>query len=88
MVYFKSRGSKDDVFPPREVAAIVTRVFEDGDISVMSIYETGSRFEVKIKQGQEPGQWDWMPFQKDQQLRAGYSEPQSETNKAFFTAAP
>ena len=72
MVYFKTRGSLDGVFPPRDFAAIVTRVYEDGDISVMSIGEAGVRFEVKIKQGQEPGQWDWMPFQKDQQLRAGY----------------
>ena len=74
IVYFKSRGSLDGVFPPRDVAAIVTRIYGDGDISVMSFYETGTRHEVKISQGQENGQWDWMPFQKDQQARLAKEE--------------
>ena len=68
-VYFKSRGSLDGVFPPRDVASMITRIYDSGEVSVVSFSEEGLRFEVKIKQGQEPGCWDWMPFQKDQQAR-------------------
>jgi len=57
------------VFPARDFAAIITRVYEDGNISVVSFSEMGLRFEENISQGQGGGQWDWMPFQKDQQAR-------------------
>lgn len=80
MVYFKTRGSNDGVYPTRDLAAIVTRVYEDGDISVCAFRECGMNNEVKIKQGQEPGQWDWMPFQKDQQARVGYVEVEKTQN--------
>ncbi len=59
IVMFKTRGSADGVYPPRDFAAIITRVYEDGDISVASFGETGMRFEVKISQGNEGGQWNW-----------------------------
>jgi hypothetical protein len=32
----------------------------------------GIFFSDWLDQGQEGGQWDWMPFQKDQQARLGY----------------
>lgn len=69
VVYYKSRGSADGVFPSKEVASIVTAVHEDGSVALVTFYETGLRFEQKTTQGQELGQWDWMPFQKDQQAR-------------------
>lgn len=69
MVYFKTRGSLDGVFPPRDFAAIITRVYENTNVSLASFGETGIRFELNVTQGQEPGQWDWMPFQKDQVAR-------------------
>ncbi len=69
MVFYKSRGSADGVFPPRDFASIITRVYETGEVSLVSFSEMGLRFEEKLTQGQEPGQWDWMPFQKDQQAR-------------------
>jgi hypothetical protein len=69
MVYYKSRGSADGVYPPKDIASIITAVHEDGDVSLATFYETGLRFEPKTSQGQELGQWDWMPFQKDQQAR-------------------
>lgn len=69
MVYFKSRGSADGAFPARDFAAIITKVYSDTMISLCSFSETGMRFEVNVEQGQEGGQWDWMPFQKDQQAR-------------------
>jgi hypothetical protein len=69
MVYYKSRGSADGVYPPQDVASIITKVHEDGSVALVTFYETGMRFEPKTTQGQEGGQWDWMPYQKDQQAR-------------------
>lgn len=79
VVYFKARGSADGVFPPRDFAAIVTRVYEDGDVSVVSFSEMGIRFEEKIKQGSEGGCWDWMPYQKDQQARLSAEEKKTDS---------
>lgn len=83
MVYYKTRGSADGVFPPTHFAAIITEVKEivgepaDGVIkdwnnlivSLAVFGPQGLRFELNVYQGPEIGQWDWMPFQKDQQAR-------------------
>ena len=80
MVYYKARGSADGVFPKADRAAVVTDVKissegADGPEGTPIKYEVrlcvmnpeGLFFTNWIKQGQEGGQWDWMPFQKDQQ---------------------
>ncbi len=69
IVYYKTRGSLDGQFPPTVFAAIVTAVADDTTLSLCTFGPSGIRFEVGVKQGQEGGQWDWMPFQKDQQAR-------------------
>jgi hypothetical protein len=69
MVYYKSRGSADGVFPPINVASIITGINNDGSVSLVTFYPTGLRFETHCVQGQEIAQWDWMPFQKDQAAR-------------------
>lgn len=82
MVYYKARGSADGVFPKVDRAAIVTDVREvdhpeNGDGVGGGAFECrlsihnpdGLMFSGWLSQGQEGGQWDWMPFQKDQQLR-------------------
>lgn len=69
VVYFKTRGSLDGKFPPTEFASMITKVYKGNVVSLVTFGEAGMRFEVKVKQGQEAGQWDWMPFQKDQQAR-------------------
>ena len=69
VVYFKTRGSADGVYPPTDFASIITKVYSDTKISLVTFGEAGVRFEINVEQGQEGGQWDWMPFQKDQQAR-------------------
>lgn len=74
MVYYKTRGSADGVFPPTDFAAIITAVSnEEGPyiwkVCLATFGVSGLRFEQNVSQGQEPGQWDWMPFQKDQVAR-------------------
>lgn len=77
MVHYMARGSADGVFPKVPRAAVVT------DVRPLSTEDSGQLHEVRLcvmnpeglfftawlRQGQEGGQWDWMPFQKDQQAR-------------------
>lgn len=71
MVYYKTRGSADGVYPPTDFAAIITRVddAEAGVVSLATFGVSGLRFETGVAKGDQPGQWDWMPFQKDQMAR-------------------
>lgn len=79
VVYYKARGSADGVFPKVDRAAIVTDVQEipPKDALSTSSFQVrlsvfnpeGLFFTAWLEQGQEGGQWDWMPFQKDQQAR-------------------
>ena len=84
VVYFKTRGSADGVYPPVDFASIITKVYSDTVISLVCFGEAGIRFETSVEQGEKPGNWDWMPFQKDQQARMApgtmdesHSEPKS-----------
>lgn len=72
MVYYKTRGSADGMYPSVNFAAIITNVESNGDTGLICLAvfgPQGLRFELGVEQGQEIGQWDWMPFQKDQQAR-------------------
>lgn len=77
MVYYQTRGSADGVYPPTNFAAIVTEVCEgqagieagENCVNLVVFGPSGLRFEQHVVQGQNVGQWDWMPFQKDQQAR-------------------
>lgn len=69
MVYFNTRGSLDGAYPPRPFAAIVVDVNSDQTVGLAVFGSTGIRFEQNVRQGDLPGCWDWMPFQKDQQAR-------------------
>ena len=79
IVYYKTRGSADDVYPPTIFAAIITAVGVGDTVSLATFGVSGLRFETNVARGQDAGQWDWMPFQKDQQLRAGYNLPIGST---------
>lgn len=82
MVYYKARGSADGKFPKKDRAAIVTDVRPAGgeaegkapviwQVRLAVLNPEGLFFSDWLDQGQEGGQWDWMPFQKDQQARVG-----------------
>lgn len=82
-VYYKSRGSADGVFPSVDRAAIITDVRHsehadatENDYQVrLSVFNPeGLFFTDWLDQGQAGGNWDWMPFQKDQQARLAKEE--------------
>jgi len=75
VVYYKARGSADGVFPKKDRAAMVTDVMEIFDemnlpaghkVRLAVFNPEGLFFSDWLSQGQEGGQWDWMPFQKQQ----------------------
>lgn len=76
-MYYKSRGSADGVFPSVNRAAVVTDArFVEGisdpeanQVRLTVFNPEGIFFSDWLYQGQNPGNWDWMPFQKDQQAR-------------------
>lgn len=50
--------------------AMITAVSEDSKTVNLCVFAKKSTvFENDIEQGEGEGQWDWMPFQKDQQAR-------------------
>ena len=69
MVHFKTRGSADGVYPPTVFAAIVTDAHNGITVDLVTFGPGGMRFELNVAKGQNPGEWDWMPFQKDQMAR-------------------
>lgn len=85
VVHYKSYGTPNGEYKSEPRAAIVTAVhFADQSTVVESVdlcilNPTGMFFAQNLKKGSEPGQWDWMPFQKDQQKRYGLdSESESK----------
>jgi len=74
IVYYKSYGTPKGEYKPENRAAVVTAIAEDGTLSLCVLNPSGMFFNSGVKQGQEGGQWDWMPFQKDQQARLAKEE--------------
>ena len=86
MVYYHALGSADGKFPVGESrAAVITavnyKVAEDGGVPVVEsvslciLNPTGMYFNQSVQQGEGAGQWDWMPFQKDQAARLAPGTP-------------
>ncbi len=79
MVYYKSYGTPNGEYKPEDRAAVITAVVnaEEEIIDLCVFNPTGLFFNRNVKKAVEGeskcGKWDWMPFQKDQQLKAGYN---------------
>jgi hypothetical protein len=61
IVHFKTRGSADGAFPPRDFAAIITTVHNDTNVNLATFGDNGLRFEHSVPQGDQPGNWNWPP---------------------------
>jgi hypothetical protein len=61
IVHYTNLGDKDGRYPPEQQAAIVTRVKEDGKVSLHIFYPTG-QFDmdsVPFSETYERGHWSW-----------------------------
>ena len=77
VVYYHALGSADGRFPVGQSrAAIITDIVDAlaGKVSLCILNPTGMYFNLCVEQGEGAGQWDWMPFQKDQQARLAKEE--------------
>jgi hypothetical protein len=69
IVYYKSRGSLDGIFPPTDRAAIITHVrtvaenpeAEKNQVRLCVLNPDGMFFTDYLYQGQDPGNWDFIP---------------------------
>ena len=78
IVYYKSYGTPGGEFPSVDRAAIVTNVhpqLSEMDtnqyVDLCVLNPTGMFFNLRVPQGPNPGQWDWMPYQKQQAAKIG-----------------
>lgn len=64
IVYYKSFGSPNGEYEPEIRAAIITKVESENCVGLAIINPTGMFFNPNVTRGDEPGQWDWMDYQK------------------------
>jgi hypothetical protein len=69
MVYYQSFGTPGGEHPATERAAVITAVHDASTVDLAVFNPTGLCFNQHVTQGDQGGQWDWMPFQKDQAAR-------------------
>lgn len=81
VVYYKSLGSPKGEFKSTDRAAIVTVVHSKTSVGLCILNPNGMYFNERVEQGEEPGQWDWMPFQKGQAAKTEELERQLEMQK-------
>lgn len=66
IVYYKSLGSPKGEFASVDRAAIITQVQNENNIGLCVLNPNGMYFNESVSKGSDPGQWDWMPYQKGQ----------------------
>ncbi|MCY9737528.1 hypothetical protein M5X17_27885 [Paenibacillus alvei] len=70
IVYYKSYGSANGEHKSEDRAAIITGVVDDTTVHLCVLNPTGMYFNQDVKQGDGVGQWNWVPYQK-QQINGG-----------------
>lgn len=85
IVYYKSFGSPNGEFKPEDRAAIITAVHNATCVDLCVFNPTGQYFNQKCTQGQNGGQWDWMPYQKGQAQKTEELEHQLKAKEAGDT---
>lgn len=66
IVYYKSYGTPNGEYKPEDRAAIITQVHNPTCVDLCVLNPTGLFFNQKVLQGDNGGQWNWMPFQVGQ----------------------
>ena len=77
LIYYRSYGTPGGEYPSVDRAAIITEVLKSSDpvrnfeerVNLCVLNPEGMFFNRDVIKGDQPGQWDWMPFQKDQVAR-------------------
>ena len=72
MVYYRSYGTPGGEYPSTDRAAVITVVHTVTLVDLCIFSPNGPFSQHRVIQGQAPGHWDWMPFQKDQAARLAH----------------
>ncbi len=75
VVYYKSYGTPNGEYKPEDRAAIITVVNSETNVGLAVLNPTGMFFNTSVEQGENGGQWDWMPFQKNNATNSQSAEP-------------
>lgn len=78
IVYYKDAEEK--IYP-----AMVVSVNEEGAVNLQVFMEEKIEAKRIVEKGEGNGQWDWMPFQKDQQARLAPEVPETSEEKVEET---
>lgn len=79
IVYYKSFGSPNGEFESTDRAAIITQVHSSVRVGLCVLNPNGMYFDLDVEQGQNGGEWDWMPFQKGQAAKTEELEKKLKT---------
>lgn len=85
IVLYKSPASADGTYPTTDRPAIVVDVHDVSPnhdeilVKLCVFHPFGLQFTEWLKQGEADNNWDWMPFQKDQQARLAPNTPGVES---------
>lgn len=82
IVYYKSYGTPGGEYPSVDRAAIITQVHNATCVDLCVFNPTGQFFNQRVTQGLNPGQWDWMPFQKGQAAKTEELERKLDESRA------
>lgn len=61
IVHYKSYGTPKGEFKPEDRAAVITGVVDEETVHLCILNPTGLFFNLNVKQGDGPGQWNWLP---------------------------
>jgi hypothetical protein len=69
IVYYKSYGTPGGELDSEDRAAIITQVHNETCVGLCVLNPNGMYFNPTVTQGNASGQWDWMPYQKEQAIK-------------------
>ncbi|MGG1673527.1 hypothetical protein ACIFOE_23375 [Paenibacillus sp. NRS-1783] len=61
VVHYKRYGTPNGEYKSEPAAAIVTGIVDDTTVHLCVLNPTGQFFNLNVKQGDAPGQWNWPP---------------------------
>lgn len=76
IVYYMKYGTPGGEFKSEVSAAIITKVHNATCVDLCVINPTGFFFNQSVVQGDQGGQWNWMPYQVGQAAKTEFLEVQ------------
>lgn len=85
VVFYNRYGTPGGEHKSEESAAIITKVHNDSCVDLCVLNPSGIHFNQKVIQGDQPGHWEWMPYQKGQAQKTEELEEKLQSGKVGCT---